>query len=124
MRVDKYLWSIRYFKSRSKATTAVKKGRVKVNSDVVKPSREVYATDIVEVRKDQIDYKIEVLDLPPNRVGAKLVNLYMLDRTPKERLEVKKMIALNQDYYRRKGEGRPTKKDRRELDDLLSQEEE
>ena len=124
MRVDKYLWSIRYFKSRSKATTAVKKGRVKVNGDVVKPSREVYATDIVEVRKDQIDYKIEVLDLPPNRVGAKLVNLYMVDRTPKERLEVKKMIALNQDYYRRKGEGRPTKKDRRELDDLLSQEEE
>ena len=124
MRVDKYLWSIRYFKSRSKATTAVKKGRVKVNGDVVKPSREVYATDMVEVRKDQIDYKVEVLDLPPNRVGAKLVNLYMVDRTPKERLEVKKMIALNQDYYRRKGEGRPTKKDRRELDDLLSQEEE
>ncbi len=124
MRVDKYLWSIRYFKSRSKATTAVKKGRVKVNGDVVKPSREVYATDMVEVRKDQIDYKVEVLDLPPNRVGAKLVNLYMVDRTPKERLEVKKMVALNQDYYRRKGEGRPTKKDRRELDDLLSQEEE
>lgn len=124
MRVDKYLWSIRYFKSRSKATTAVKKGRVRVNGDVVKPSREVYATDMVEVRKDQIDYKVEVLDLPPNRVGAKLVNLYMVDRTPKERLEVKKMIALNQDYYRRKGEGRPTKKDRRELDDLLSQEEE
>jgi len=124
MRVDKYLWSIRYFKSRSKATTAVKKGRVKVNGDTVKPSREVYATDRIEVRKDQIDYIVEVLDLPPSRVGAKLVSLYMVDRTPKERLDVKKMIALNQDYYRRRGEGRPTKKDRRDLDDLFQNGEE
>ncbi|MGB5982038.1 MAG: S4 domain-containing protein [Nonlabens sp.] len=124
MRVDKYLWSIRYFKSRSKATAAVKKGRVKVNGDAVKPSREVYETDSIEVRKDQIDYIIEVLDLPPSRVGAKLVSLYMVDRTTKERLEVKKMIALNQDYYRRKGEGRPTKKDRRDLDDLFQNGEE
>ena len=124
MRVDKFLWSVRYFKSRSKATDAVKKGRVKVNGDAVKASREVYAGDRIEVRKDQIDYVVEVLDLPPSRVGNKLVGLYKVDRTPQERLEAKKMMALNQDYYRRKGEGRPTKKDRRDLSDLLSQEEE
>ena len=124
MRVDKFLWSVRYFKSRSKATEAAKKSRIKVNGDVVKPSREVYAGDMITARKDQIDYVIEVLDLPPSRVGNKLVNLYRADRTPQENFEVRKMIALNQDYYRRKGEGRPTKKDRRDLSGLLNQEEE
>lgn len=122
MRVDKFLWSVRYFKSRSKATEAAKKSRIKVNGDSVKPSREVYPGDMINVRKDQIDYVVEVLDLPPSRVGNKLVNLYRMDRTPAENLEVRKMIELNQDYYRRKGEGRPTKKDRRDLSDLLNQE--
>jgi ribosome-associated heat shock protein Hsp15 len=124
MRVDKFLWSVRYYKSRSKATEAAKKSRIKVNGDAVKPSREVYAGDMITVRKNQIDYIIEVLDLPPSRVGNKLVNLYRADRTPAENFEVRKMIALNQDYYRNKGEGRPTKKDRRELSDLLNQGEE
>ncbi len=124
MRVDKFLWSVRYYKSRSKATEAAKKSRIKVNGDAVKPSREVYAGDMVTIRKDQIDYIIEVLDLPPSRVGNKLVNLYRADRTPAENFEARKMIALNQDYYRNKGEGRPTKKDRRELSDLLNQDEE
>jgi ribosome-associated heat shock protein Hsp15 len=124
MRVDKFLWSVRYFKSRSKATEAAKKSRIKVNGDAVKPSREVYAGDMITVRKDQIDYVIEVIDLPPSRVGNKLVNLYRTDRTPAENFEARKMIALNQDYYRRKGEGRPTKKDRRDLSGLLNQDEE
>jgi ribosome-associated heat shock protein Hsp15 len=124
MRVDKYLWAVRYFKTRSKATDAAKKGRIRIDDQVVKPARDVYAGDIIQLRKDQIDYKIEVLDLPPNRVGNKLVNLYRVDRTPAEHFEARKMIQLNQDYYRRKGEGRPTKKDRRDLTDLLSSEEE
>ena len=124
MRVDKFLWSVRYFKSRSKATDAVKKGRVKVNGDSVKASREVYPGDRIEVRKDQIDYIVEVLDLPPSRVGNKIVGLYKVDRTPQERLDAKKLAALSQDYYRRKGEGRPTKKDRRDLSDLFTREEE
>ncbi len=124
MRVDKYLWAVRYYKTRSKATDAAKKGRVKVNDQVVKPARDVYPGDMIQVRKDQIDYKIEVMDLPPSRVGNKLVNLYRTDRTPAENFEARKMVELNQDYYRRKGEGRPTKKDRRELTDLLRSEEE
>ncbi len=119
MRVDKYLWSIRYFKTRSKATDAAKKARIRVNSDIVKPSRDVYAGDVIELRVDQITYIIEVLDLPAHRVGAKLVALYCKDRTPKERFEARELVKLNQDYYRRKGEGRPTKKDRRELTDIL-----
>lgn len=119
MRVDKYLWCIRYFKTRSKATDAAKKGKIRVNSDIVKPSRDVFPSDVIELRVDQITYVIEVLDLPTNRVGAKLVALYCADRTPKERLEARDLVRLNQDYYRRKGEGRPTKKDRRELGDVL-----
>jgi ribosome-associated heat shock protein Hsp15 len=121
MRIDKYLWSVRYFKTRSKATDAAKKGRFRVNGDIVKPARDVYPGDLITLRKDQIDYQVEVLDLPANRVGNKLVDLYRMDKTPKESFEARKMIELNQDYYRRKGEGRPTKKDRRDLDDVLDQ---
>ncbi|MFT5926175.1 MAG: ribosome-associated heat shock protein Hsp15 [Rubritalea sp.] len=124
MRVDKYLWSVRYYKTRSKATDAAKKGRIRINNAIVKPSRDVYAGDIIELRKDQIDYKVEVIDLPDGRVGNKIVDLYRTDRTPKENFDAKKLIALNQDYYRIKGEGRPTKKDRRDLTDVLNQDEE
>lgn len=117
MRVDKYLWCVRYFKTRSIATKACKKSHVKVNEELVKPSREVYPTDVIEVRKNQINYKIEVLDLPPSRVGAKLVNIYLNDITPKENLKKLDLLKYSQDYYRKKGTGRPTKKDRRNLDD-------
>ena len=120
MRIDKYLWSVRYFKTRSKATDAAKKGRFKINGAIVKPSRDVYPGDLITLRKDQIDYKVEVVDLPKNRVGNKLVDLYRVDRTPRENFEARKMIELNQDYYRRRGEGRPTKKDRRDLGDALN----
>ncbi len=120
MRIDKYLWSVRYFKTRSKATDAAKKGRLRVNGDIVKPARDVYPGDQITLRKDQIDYTVEVLDLPPSRVGNKLVDLYRVDRTPRENFEARKMIDMNQDYYRRKGEGRPTKKDRRDLGNVLN----
>lgn len=116
MRVDKYLWCVRYYKTRTQATTACKKGHVRVNQENVKPSRDVYATDIVEFRKDQINYKITINDLPQNRVGAKLVDLYRTDITPKEQFEAKELLKYSKDYYRKKGAGRPTKKDRRDID--------
>ncbi len=119
MRIDKYLWSTRYFKTRSMATTACKKGQVKVNDQVVKPSREVYPTDQIMVRKDQINLQLSVLDLPPNRVGAKLVDIYRKDSTPKEAFEKNELLQYSKDYYRKKGMGRPTKKDRREIQDYL-----
>jgi ribosome-associated heat shock protein Hsp15 len=119
MRIDKYLWSTRYFKTRSMATTACKKGQVKVNDQVVKPSREVYPTDQIMVRKDQINFQLSVLDLPPNRVGAKLVDIYRKDTTPKEAFEKNELLQYSKDYYRKKGMGRPTKKDRREIEDYL-----
>ncbi|MGM5470091.1 RNA-binding S4 domain-containing protein [Flavobacteriaceae bacterium LMO-SS05] len=118
MRVDKFLWCVRYYKTRSIATEACKKSHVKVNGSIVKPSRDIYATDKIELRKDQIHYQLIVNDLPPNRVGPKLVDLYRTDITPKEAFEKQELLKYSKDYYRKKGEGRPTKKDRRDIDDF------
>lgn len=121
MRIDKFLWCVRYFKTRNIASTACKKGHVKVNGDTVKPSRDVYITDKIEVRKNQINYSLIVNDIPPNRVGAKLVDIYRVDTTPKEQFEGQDLLKYAKDYYRKKGTGRPTKKDRREIDDYLDE---
>lgn len=118
MRVDKYLWCVRYYKTRTLATTACKKGHIKVNGDTVKPSREVYATDKIELRKNQINYQLTVNDIPQNRVSAKLVDIYRTDTTPKTEFEAQELLKYSKDYYRKKGSGRPTKKDRRDIDDF------
>lgn len=117
MRIDKFLWSVRYFKTRNIATEACKKGHIKINGQAVKPSREVYVTDKIVVRKDQINYEFTVLDIPPSRVGAKLVDIYRVDTTPKEAFAQTDLLKYSKDYYRKKGAGRPTKKDRRDIDD-------
>ena len=119
MRIDKFLWSTRYFKTRNLASNACKKGQVKVNGHPIKPSKEVYPTDKIIVRKNQIDYQLYVLEIPPSRVGAKLVDIYRKDTTPKEAFEHNEMLQYSKDYYRKKGTGRPTKKDRREIEDYL-----
>jgi len=117
MRIDKYLWCIRLFKTRSIATEACKKGHVKINDSAIKPSKEIFNNDTVTIRKNQINYKIIVLDLPKSRVGAKLVDLYRKDITPKEAFENQELLKYSKDYYRKKGVGRPTKKDRRDLEE-------
>lgn len=117
MRVDKYLWCTRYFKTRNIGTQFCKKGAVKINKEACKPSREVYIGDVLTVRKDQINYSLEVIGIPESRVGAKLVNLYRKDLTPPEAFTNKEMVDLAKSHYRKKGLGRPTKKDRRDLDD-------
>lgn len=117
MRVDKFLWCVRYYKTRSIATKACKKGHIKVNGEVAKPSREVFPTDQIEIRKNQIDYKIEVIEIPQSRRGAKWVRLYIMDITPKENLEKLDLLKFEKSQGREKGTGRPTKKDRRELDE-------
>ncbi|MFH6601856.1 RNA-binding S4 domain-containing protein [Maribacter algicola] len=123
MRIDKYLWSTRYFKTRNMATMACKKGQVKVNGNLVKPSREVYQQDLIMVRKNQISYELRVLDIPKSRVGAKLVDIYRKDTTPASAFEQMELLKYSKDYYRKKGTGRPTKKDRREIDYYLNEEE-
>ena len=116
MRIDKYLWCIRFFKTRSIATTACKKGQVKIENKNIKPSKEIFGSELILVRKNQINYQIKVLDLPQSRVGAKLVDIYRKDITPKEEFEKNELLKYSKDYYRKKGTGRPTKKDRRDIE--------
>jgi len=116
MRIDKFLWCTRYFKTRSIATEACKKGHIKINGSSIKPSKDVFLSEKITIRKNQINYEIEILDIPPSRVGAKLVDLYRKDITPKEAFENQELLKYSKDYYRKKGAGRPTKKDRRDID--------
>jgi ribosome-associated heat shock protein Hsp15 len=124
MRIDKYLWCTRYFKTRSLATDACKKGHVKSGGDSVKPSRDVFPGDQLVIRKNQINYELLILDIPANRVGAKLVDLYRKDITPPEAFENQEILRYSRDFYRKKGTGRPTKKDRRDLDSYADDEHE
>jgi ribosome-associated heat shock protein Hsp15 len=119
MRIDKFLWSIRFYKTRNIAAEEIKKNRISIGENTVKSSKEVKEGDIIKIRKNQIDYKIKVLQIPKSRIGAKLVALHVADMTEKEQYELLKLRKMSQDYYRTKGEGRPTKKDRRDMDDFL-----
>ncbi len=118
MRIDKFLWSVRFYKTRNIAAEEIKKNRVSIGENVVKSSKEVKMGDVIKIKKNQIEYKIKVIDLPKSRIGAKLVALYVIDMTEKDQYEILKMRKSAQDYYRQKGLGRPTKKDRREMDDF------
>lgn len=119
MRIDKFLWSIRFYKTRNIAAEEIKKNRVSIGTSAVKSSKEVKEGDVIKIRKNQIDYKIKVLQIPKSRIGAKLVPLHIQDVTDKEQYELLKLRKMSQDYYRSKGEGRPTKKDRREMDEYV-----
>lgn len=117
MRIDKYLWCTRYYKTRSLATQAIQKGHVTVNGQQAKASRDIFPTDRITVRRDQINYVLVVLDIPKSRVGPKLVDIYRKDETPPEAFEHLELLRLTKEHYRAKGTGRPTKKDRRDLDE-------
>lgn len=120
MRIDKFLWCVRFYKTRSIAADEIKKNRVSVGNKVVKSSKEVNPGDVIKIRKNQIDYQLKVLEIPKSRLGAKLVPLHIEDKTDKEQYEILKLRKLTQDYYRGKGEGRPTKKDRRDMDEYVA----
>jgi ribosome-associated heat shock protein Hsp15 len=122
MRIDKYLWCTRYFKTRSIATEACKKGHIKMNGVNVKPSKDVFLGENIIIRKDQVNYQIKVLDIPNNRVSAKLVDLYRKDNTPAEAFHNSEFLKYSKDYYRNKGTGRPTKKDRRDIEEYTDDE--
>ncbi len=121
MRIDKYLWATRYFKTRSQAADLCRKGQVEINGQKSKASREVYASDKIRVRRDQIYLELTVLDVPNSRVSAKLVDIYRKDTTPAEALEHKEFSALVRKTHRKKGMGRPTKKDRRGMDEYMKE---
>ncbi len=119
MRIDKYLWSVRFYKSRNAASVACKKGYVQVEGQNAKPSREIYISDKITIRNNQLSTVLYVLDLPKSRVGAKLVAQYYKNITPQEIIAMHKSIAENQRLSRVKGAGRPSKKERRDLEDFL-----
>ena len=123
MRIDKYLWAVRIFKTRNQASEACKKNKISIDSNNLKASKEIKPGDQIEIRKNQINYKIKVLDLPKSRVGAKLVELYCVDITSPEELNKLEMMKLSKVMQRDRGSGRPTKRDRRDLDDYFESDE-
>lgn len=122
-RIDKWLWAMRIFKTRVLATDACKKGRVTIGTEeqLVKPSRTVKAGDIINVRKPPITYTFRVLDVTENRLGAKLVPNYCENITPQSQYELLEMVKISGFVDRRKGLGRPTKKEGRELQQFTSE---
>lgn len=115
VRIDKWLWAMRIFKTRTIATEACKKGRVMVDGVVVKPSRTIKVGDVINVRKPPVTYSFSVLALTQNRLGAKLVPDYMENITPKSELDLLDVVKISGFIDRRKGLGRPTKREGREL---------
>ncbi len=114
-RVDKWLWAMRVFKTRTIATDACKKGRVTIGGVAVKPSRSIKPGDVIDVRKPPITYTFRVLQVTGNRLGAKLVPDYLENITAPSQYELLEMNRISGFVDRRKGLGRPTKKDSREL---------
>lgn len=116
VRIDKWLWAMRVFKTRSIATDAVKKGRVSIGGTTVKPSRAIKVGDVIDVRKPPVTYTFRVKALTENRLGAKLVPDYLENITPQSQYDLLEMTKISGFVDRRKGLGRPTKRDAREMD--------
>jgi ribosome-associated heat shock protein Hsp15 len=118
-RIDKWLWSVRIFKTRSIASEYCKKGRVLINSNSAKPAKEIHAGDIIIVRRPPITYSFRVKGIPGNRIGAKLTVDYVENITPQE--ELQKLDPNFMAFYgnRDRGTGRPTKKERRSIEGIL-----
>ena len=117
-RIDKWLWAMRVFKTRSISTDACKKGRVSVGGVAVKPSRTIKPGDVIDVRKPPITYTFRVVALSENRLGAKLVPEYLENLTPQSQYDILEMSRLSGFVNRQKGLGRPTKRDGRDLADF------
>ena len=118
VRIDKWLWATRIFKTRTIASDACKEGRVTIKGQNVKPSHGIRVGQVVEVRKPPVTYSFEVLGLIENRVGAKLVPNYLKNVTSRDQLELLEMVKISGFVNRQKGLGRPTKKEGRELAQL------
>ena len=116
VRIDKWLWAVRVFKTRTIAAEACKKGRVYVDNNSVKPARMVKIGDVVQVKKPPVTYSFKVIDISQKRMGAKLVPNFMENATPPEEYEILEMNKLSGFVDRQRGTGRPTKKDRRDLE--------
>ena len=121
VRIDKWMWATRIFKTRTIAAEACKKGRVSVSGTTVKPSRTIKIGDIIQVRKPPVTYSFKVLALTENRMGAKLVPEFLENVTPPEQMEILELSRISGFINRSKGMGRPTKRDSRELKKFTEQ---
>lgn len=116
VRIDKWLWAVRIFKTRTIAVEACKKGRVMIDDVTIKPSRNVRAGDVIQVRKPPVTYSFKVLSLADKRMGAKMVPQFMENVTPPDQYELLELNKISGFVDRQRGTGRPTKKERRDLD--------
>ncbi len=123
VRIDKWLWAVRLFKTRSLAAEACKKGKIMILGNTIKASRNIKVGDVIQIKKNPVVYSFKVLDLSENRMGAKLVPEFMENVTPQEQLEILELSKFNSFGQRDRGAGRPTKKDRRDMEEYLDQEE-
>lgn len=119
VRIDKWLWAARIFKTRSLAAESCKKGRIKMNGSTLKPSRTVKEGNIIDIKKGPVTYSFKILTATEKRVGAKIVGDIRENVTRPDQLELLEMTKLTGYTGREKGAGRPTKKDRRDLDDFF-----
>ena len=116
LRIDKWLWAVRIYKTRSQATTACKSGRIRVGDHIVKPSREVKTGEVISISIQPLNKTVKVIGLTGNRVSAKLVENFMEDLTPKEEYQKIRMMKEVNFEYREHGIGRPTKRERRDIE--------
>ena len=119
MRIDKFLWCVRLFKTRSLSGEQVRANRVIIDEIPVKPSREVKPGDIIRIKRHGFDQEFEIISIPKSRVGAKLVQEHIKNVTPQEEVDKELLLKLARTITRQKGSGRPTKKDRRDMNDFL-----
>ena len=115
MSIDKYLWAIRFYKSRNEASNACKKGHIRIDEVTVKPSREVFGAEKILIRKNQMEFTLLVIGIPKSRVGPKLVEQYAKDLTPEDVRKARIEVAINQAKNKFEISGRPSKKNRRDL---------
>lgn len=113
------MWSVRLAKTRSQSVDAIANGKVRLNDDHAKPAKEVKLGDEIQIIRHSAKFTFKVIQLLHNRVGAKLVQDYIIDITPEEEKEKLKLYRLSQNVYREHGTGKPSKQDRRNLDDFL-----
>lgn len=119
-RVDKYVWAVRIAKTRSQASDLISKGKIKLNQLQVKPSRDVKVGDFIHVYKNTAVFTYKIIQLLDKRVGPKLVAEYIIDATPLEEIEKYKTYQMAQSAYREYGTGRPSKHDRKDIEDYLN----
>ena len=124
VRADKFVWAVRLAKTRSDAADALKGGKILLSGSQIKPSRDVEVGDVLQVKRMPAIFSFEVIALTDKRVGAKLVSTLLRDVTPAEELEKLEMARLGSMGDRARGAGRPTKRERRELEDFLFNEDE